>query len=51
MRQLGEGYRVVGSLNHSDLITTNTFWLGVYPGLTDSMIDFMIQKIREIVKQ
>jgi CDP-6-deoxy-D-xylo-4-hexulose-3-dehydrase len=51
LRQSGEGYRVVGSLANSDLITTNTFWIGVYPGLTSSMIDFMIEKIREAVKK
>ncbi|SHS25594.1 lipopolysaccharide biosynthesis protein RfbH [Mycobacteroides abscessus subsp. abscessus] len=51
MRESGEGFRVVGTLNNSDLITTNTFWLGVYPGLTSNMVDFMIEKIHEVVTQ
>jgi CDP-6-deoxy-D-xylo-4-hexulose-3-dehydrase len=31
-------HRVAGELAHSDVITTNTFFIGVYPGLTDAMI-------------
>ncbi len=34
-------YRVVGDLKNSDLIMTNTFWIGVYPGMTDAMLNFM----------
>lgn len=41
MRKSGEGYRVVGDLKNSDIITTQTFWVGVYPGMTDEMIDKM----------
>lgn len=44
-----EAYRVVGSLKNSDYIVNNTFWVGVYPGMTDSMIDYMAQTIREAV--
>ena len=50
MRQSGEGYRVVGDLNNTDKIMLDTFWLGVYPGMTEEMVDFMIEKIREFVK-
>lgn len=32
-------YRVVGELTNSDKIVNNTFWVGVYPGMTDEMID------------
>lgn len=35
-------HRVVGSLTNTDLITTDTFFIGVYPGLTPAMIDYMI---------
>jgi CDP-6-deoxy-D-xylo-4-hexulose-3-dehydrase len=42
-------HRVVGDLKNSDLITTNTFWIGVYPGLTDEMIDYMIATIDEFI--
>ena len=36
-------HRVVGELTNSDIITTNTFWIGVYPGLTDLMIDYVLE--------
>ena len=41
MRATGEGYRVVGSLTNTDRIMEDTFWIGVYPGMTDEMIDYM----------
>ncbi|WP_293008631.1 MULTISPECIES: lipopolysaccharide biosynthesis protein RfbH [unclassified Oscillibacter] len=41
MRESGEGYRVVGKLKNTDIITSQTFWVGVYPGMTDEMIDKM----------
>jgi CDP-6-deoxy-D-xylo-4-hexulose-3-dehydrase len=50
MRVKGEGYRVVGELKNTDLIMNNTFWVGVYPGLTPEMIDFMIKTIKDFVK-
>ena len=37
----------VGELSGSDFVTENTFWVGVYPGLTNQHIDYMIEKIRE----
>ena len=42
-------YRVVGSLENSDFVVNNTFWVGVYPGMTDAMIDYMAQVIKEAV--
>lgn len=42
-------HRVVGKLTNSDIITTNTFWIGVYPGLTEEMIDFMIETVDEFM--
>lgn len=42
-------YRVVGELNNTDSIMHNTFWIGVYPGMTEEMIDYMILKIKEFV--
>lgn len=36
-------HRVVGDLTNSDIITTNTFWVGVYPGLTHQMIDYVLE--------
>lgn len=46
-----ESYRVVGSLENSDFVVNNTFWVGVYPGMTDAMIDYMAQVIKEAVEQ
>ena len=43
-------HRVVGELTNTDIITTNTFWIGVYPGLTEPMIDFMIESIDEFMR-
>ena len=42
--------RVVGDLTNADFITENTFWIGVYPGLTDEMINYMIDTISEFVR-
>lgn len=41
MRRLKEGFRVVGHLENTDRIMRDTFWIGVYPGMTDEMIDYM----------
>jgi dTDP-4-amino-4,6-dideoxygalactose transaminase len=38
--------RVVGDLKNTDLVMTNTFFIGVYPGLTDAMLDYMIDRVR-----
>ncbi|MFC8850060.1 MULTISPECIES: lipopolysaccharide biosynthesis protein RfbH [unclassified Micromonospora] len=43
-------HRVVGDLTNSDVITEQTFWVGVYPGLTDEMIDYLGSSIRQFVK-
>lgn len=40
-------YRVVGELSTTDYIMNNTFWVGVYPGMTDEMIDYMGKIILE----
>lgn len=41
---------MVGELTNSDLITDQTFWIGVYPALTDEMIDYVVASIREFVQ-
>lgn len=50
MRKTGEGYRVVGDLANTDRIMSDTFWVGVYPGMTDEMIDYMAKVIIEAVR-
>lgn len=49
MRAEGKGYRVAGSLDNTERIMRDTFWVGVYPGMTDEMMDYMAQVIREAV--
>lgn len=44
-------YRVIGDLKNSDFVVSNTFWVGVYPGMTDAMIDYMAEVIKEAVNQ
>lgn len=51
MRESGEGYRVVGNLNVTDRIMKDTFWVGVYPGMSDEMIDYMAKTIRTAVER
>ncbi len=47
MRRTGEGYRVVGSLEQTDRIMRDSFWVGVYPGMTDEMTDYMAKILKE----
>ena len=49
MRKEGRGYRIVGELTNTDIIMNNSFWVGVYPGMTDEMIDYMADMIIEAV--
>lgn len=49
MRTSGNGYRVVGDLTNTDRIMKDTFWVGVYPGMTDEMIDYMAKTIKEAI--
>ena len=49
MRQTKKGYRVVGELKNTDRIMEDTFWVGVYPGMSDEMIDHMAKIIQEAV--
>lgn len=51
MRNTKTGYRVIGDLTNTDTIMNNSFWVGVYPGMTDEMIDYMAKIIKEAVEQ
>jgi len=51
MRAAQQGYRVVGDLNNTDTIMQHTFWLGVYPGMKDGMLDYMIAQIHLFVRK
>lgn len=50
MRQTGKGYRVVGELKNTDRIMADSFWIGVYPGMSYAMLDYMAESIIEITK-
>lgn len=51
MRRLGEGYRVIGDLTNTDRIMNDSFWIGVYPGMTKPKLDAMIKTIRNFVNE
>ncbi|MCR5291245.1 MAG: lipopolysaccharide biosynthesis protein RfbH [Treponema sp.] len=44
-----DAYRVVGDLAVTDRIMSDTFWIGVYPGMTDAMLDRMANVIKESI--
>ncbi|MDE6975627.1 MAG: lipopolysaccharide biosynthesis protein RfbH [Lachnospiraceae bacterium] len=50
LRDLGSGYRVVGSLENTDRIMRDTFWVGVYPGMTRDMLEYMAETIKEAAR-
>jgi CDP-6-deoxy-D-xylo-4-hexulose-3-dehydrase len=43
-------FRVVGDLTNTDIVMTRTFWIGVYPGLTNQMLDYAIDAIKGFLK-
>lgn len=45
MRRADEGYRVIGNLENTDRIMVDSFWIGVYPGMTVPMLDYMADSI------
>ncbi len=47
MRKSAQGYRVVGNLEKTDRIMQDAFWIGVYPGMTTEMMDYMADRILE----
>ena len=46
-----DAYRVVGSLDVTDFVMNNAFWVGVYPGMTDEKIAYMAKVILEAIAQ
>ena len=47
----GVSYRTVGELKNTDRIMRDTFWIGVYPGMTDDRLEYMARTIREGLKR
>lgn len=50
MRKEGNGYRIVGTLDNTDRIMRDSFWVGVYPGLDDKRIDYIIKTIHKALE-
>ena len=50
MRTSKEGYRVIGELKNTDTIMNNSFWIGVFPGMSDDKINYMIEILNKSVK-
>lgn len=50
MRENGTGYRIVDSLTNTDRIMNDTFWIGVYPGMTEEMTAYMADVIKEAIR-
>lgn len=48
-KALPDPFRVVGKLTNTDVVMTNSFWIGVYPGLTDNMLSYVVDSIVEFV--
>lgn len=51
MRQSGEGYRVVGGLENTDVIMNRSLWIGVFPGMTGEKLGGMVRRIRRFVEE
>ena len=45
----GTPRRVIGDLRNSDVVMNQTFWVGVWPGLTKQMLDYVIESLHEII--
>ena len=43
-------YRIVGNLKNTDIIMNNSFWIGVYPGITEEMIQYVIKQFENFIK-
>ena len=51
MRKEGKGYRVIGKLENTDRIMNDSFWVGVYPGMTKEKLDYMAKVILEALSK
>lgn len=51
MRQSNTGYRVVGELKNTDAIMECSFWIGVYPEMTEPKLAYMVKTIRKFVEE
>lgn len=49
--QLDKDYKVIGTLENTDIVMNNSFWIGLYPGMKEDTIHHMISKIKEFIKE
>jgi len=49
MRAAGTGYRVVGDLRATDQLMERAFWVGVYPGMGEGQLDYIVDQLRRLV--
>ncbi|TGL99220.1 lipopolysaccharide biosynthesis protein RfbH [Leptospira jelokensis] len=49
MRNTEGSYRVIGKLENTDKVMNDSFWLGVYPGMSEQMLNYMVEKIKTFV--
>lgn len=49
LRKAQVGYRQIGALEYTDFVMNQVFWIGVYPGMTKEMLDYMIKTLKEAV--
>lgn len=47
MRKEKAGYRVVGELGNTDIVMERAFWVGVYPGMTEKKLDYMVDCLKD----
>lgn len=47
---LNKDYRVIGDLKITDKIMNDSFWIGLYPGMDDEVIDYMIKNVKNFIK-
>ena len=50
LKKDGIGYRIIGDLAITDMVMNNSFWIGVYPGMTDEMINDMVHIIKDSIR-
>ena len=47
---IGKKFKISGSLKNTDFVMRNTFWVGLYPGLGEEELSFVVKSIKNILK-
>ena len=47
----GVDFKIIGDLNNSDVVMKRAFWIGIYPGLSEEMLSYVVESIREFMKR